>query len=242
MFAFRSRAYGKNNKKVVFLLAGWTMTLWQMWLFSKILEWHGYFCITYVYDWQLLTPNVEWTRENCLQVKSNILQVIEKLKKEGYNTFYIFGTSLGSVLSLMVANSSPDISKVILNLAGADLAEVVWSWDRAVKGFKNDLQRQNVSLPLLKTAWKILSVIDNSDNMQDKKILMYLSRKDEIIPYEQSLKLIDIFKERKYNFKVISIFHFNHLLTFVFNLFHFKVYVDFLSDSYENRQKGYDNA
>ena len=229
MFTFKSKDYGTNNRKVVFLLAGWSMTMWQMWLFSKILAWNGYFCITYAYDLQLLSPNVEETLDNCRKVKKDILQRLRQLQEAGYNSFCVFGTSFGSLLALMIANSSSAVSKIVLNLAGADLAEIVWSWDTVVKGFKSDLQRQNITLPELKSSWKMLNAIYNSTNLQGKKILLYRSQGDELIPYEQGLKLIEYYKERKYHFKVITIRWLNHMLAFFFNLLRFKVYLDFLN-------------
>src|SRR3989344_7312618 len=104
---------GKNNKRVIFLLAGWNNKLWMFWLFSRILALNGYYCITYAYDGEVFSPNTKATIKHFNEIRDEILLRITKLKKNGYKYFSIFGTSLGSMLTLMIADKSPDISKVI---------------------------------------------------------------------------------------------------------------------------------
>lgn len=177
MFRYQTSVSGKKNKKVVFFLAGWTMKQWHMLLFARILALNGYYCITYTYDNAIFSPDVEKTRSNIPLVVNDIKQQIEQLKKEGFDTFTLFGSSLGCMLSLMVADSLPEVEKIILNLTGADLAEAVWTWDRAKPQFKAELRERKVTLPHLKERWKILFPIQNADHLENKKILSMPQRK-----------------------------------------------------------------
>lgn len=65
---------------------------------------------------------------------------------------------------------------------------------------------------------------------QNKKILVFLSKNDELIPYYLGEKLIQEFKKRKYDYKVIVNTHLKHLLTGTFNLLNTKEYLTFLKE------------
>src|SRR5438067_9130228 len=116
MLSFNKTVYGKKNKKVVFLLTGWGNNARSYWLFAKILELQGYRCVTYAYDSNILSPNITGTIDNFMKVKEDILRQIKILKKNGGTDFIVFGTSLGTVLSFLLAKEAPEVTKMIINL------------------------------------------------------------------------------------------------------------------------------
>jgi len=219
---------GRDNKKVIFLLAGWCNKLWMYWIFSKIIAMNGFYCITYAYDVDVLSPDTKKTLKHFSDLRDSILKKISKLKKEGYKEFSIFGTSLGSVISLMVANNSPEISKVILNAVGADLAETVWSWDKIIPSFKDRLLKQGLTLSKLKKEWRKIAPINNIHNLKNKNILVYLSKKDEVIPFGLGKKLVREFDKKNYNYTLVVNNKLRHLNTCAYNLFKVNVYLNFL--------------
>lgn len=220
---------GKHNKKVIFLLAGWQNKLWMFGLFSNILAGNGYYCIAYAYDIDIVAPDTKKTNENVLEIRNNILDRISQLKKEGHSDFSIFGTSLGSLISILVANKSSDISKVILNTTGIDIAETIWSWDKVKIYFKKALIKQNFTLEKLIDVWKPITPFNNIDNLHGKKILVYLAKKDEMIPYSLGQRLVEQLQSNKYDVKVITNNYFGHTLTGTWNLLNAKVYLKFLN-------------
>lgn len=230
MLHFYSRTYGGKSNKVIFFLVGWKGTIREYSLISRLLQFSGYRCITYAYDADMLSPNIEGTLHNFTELKGVVLGQIETLKEEGVKTFYIFGNSLGAVLAPMIANSSKDISKVVLNLIGADLAESVWSWDniKRVAYFKKELIKNNITLEKLKADWGSLATIHNVSNFQGKEILAYISEQDELIPFALATRVADTLRSR-YGAKVIINRHMNHGLSLMFNLINFRIYLDFLS-------------
>ena len=230
MFRIYIKEYGKSNKKVLFFLTAWTSTIAQHWVISKLLQFNGYHVITYSYDNSILSPNVQDTVKNCFVVKNQILKQIESLKNQGINTFYILGESMGALLGLMIANSSKDISKIVLNTVGGDLAETVWSWDKAKPWFKNDIIKQGIKLQELKKIWKDISPINNIDNLQVKKILMYISKKDNIIQYEsQALTLFNALEQRNYKVKLVTNNYLHHVFTVAYNLLRPRLYLTFIN-------------
>lgn len=231
MSGYQISETGRKNKKVIFLLTGWGTKMWMFTPFAQILAFNGYYCITYTYDKEILSPQTADTVNKIKSVSKSILDKIEELKANGFRDFYIFGTSLGSTIALMVANKSKDISKVVLNTTGSDIAETVWGWDRFNSSFKNSLISQGFTLSKLKNEWKDISPENNINNLKNKSLLIYLSRKDEVIPYKLGKKLADQFKERNYQYTLVINNNFNHIFTGFYNLVNISVYLSFLKGS-----------
>jgi len=225
---FQVKEFGKNNKKVIFLLAGWKNRLWQFWWFSKILANHGFYCLTVTYDDEILSPDVTVTVSGLEEVANSILLKIRELEAEGYHDFSVFGTSLGCVLALMVANQSGAVSKVILNNTGGSVAEIVWSWDQVNQGFKKALVQQGFDLSKLEATWEKIAPENNLDNLKSSKLLVYLAKKDEIIPYYLGEKLLAKLKEQNISYKLVINNTLNHSWTGAANLFNSRIYLDFL--------------
>jgi|SRR3989344_4001184 len=221
---------GKNNKRVIFLLSGWYNKLWMFWLFSKILSLNGYYCITYAYDGDVFSPNTKATTKYFNEIKDEILLKITELKKSGYKDFSIFGTSLGTMLALMIANKSPDISRVVLNTTGIDVSEAVWGWDKVNVSFKKELLQQKLTLKQLKELWSEITPASNINNLKNKKILVYLSIKDEVIPFNLGKHLVSEFEDRHYDYTLITNNKLKHLYTGAYNLINARRYLSFLKN------------
>lgn len=230
MKKYQINEMGKHNKKVVFLFAGWHSKLWMYWLFSKILSSNGYYCITYAYDNDVFSPDTQKTTKHLNEIKDDVLSKIKKLKNEGRNEFYIFGTSLGSMIALMVADKSPDISKIILNTIGIDISETVWGWNNIYPEFKKKLIKQNLTLEKLKKVWSPITPANNINNLKNKKILIYLSKKDEVIPYDLGKSLVIEFEKKNYNYNLVINKNLKHTYTGIFNLINARHYLMFLKN------------
>ncbi|MDE2591031.1 MAG: prolyl oligopeptidase family serine peptidase [Patescibacteria group bacterium] len=229
MAIVHSFSFGKQNKRVIFLLAGWQNKLWMFRVFAALLALNGFYCITYAYDDDVFSSDTEKTVRNILHVRDGILSKIVLLRKEGYSDFSIFGTSLGSVIALLVANVSPDISKIILNTTGYDFAETVWSWNSGNQYFKKELQSKHFTLEKLQVVWAPINPGQNIDAIHGGKFLVYLSKKDEIIPYRFGVQLVDRLKENGNECTIITNKTLGHILAGIYNLCHFPVYLRFLN-------------
>lgn len=225
MAIFMTKEYGEKNKKVIFLLAGWHMRHWSLWPAAKLLEINGYYCICCAYDNGVFSPNVSKTVKSLLSIKNDILEWISNLKKNGYNEF---GGSLGSLIAVLVANESEDISKLILNTAGSDPAENMWVSDITKGKFKAEIIKQGYTLEKLQKAWKPISPIHNLDKLKNKKILVYLSKRDRVIPFPVGMKLIQAFEKKQYKYQLIVNPRLGHMYTSLYNSVRANVYLDFL--------------
>lgn len=231
MFSFRKKIIGKNNKKIIFLICGWPGKIWHYFLTAKILERKGFQSIIYEYDEDILTSSIENTIKNTNVIKNDVLKEIINLKKYGFKDFSIFGTSYGSIISFIIANKEKSFSNLIINLTGADLAETVWTWDKGRDGLvKKGIKKQNISLIKLKQKWDELSPINNINNLKKFKVLFYLAKKDDVIPFRMQNRLLTELLKITPNIKVVINNKHNHLISALINLLRYKIYLNFLLD------------
>ncbi len=227
---FRTAVYGTQHSKVVFMLTGWGNTIWMYRGFAAMLVAGGYRVIVYEYDAGVLSPDADKTVRCLTAIRDDVLKQISSLKSEGCRDFAVFGVSLGSVIALMAADHSPDISRVILNTTGSDVAETVWGWDSFQPAFKRELAKLHRTLEHLKQLWKPIAPSNNIGNLQGKKILVYLARHDEIIPYPLGAALVKQLQQRGYDCTVRINPILGHILTATVNLVNSRVYLTFLRE------------
>ncbi|SRR6266568_1953248 len=229
MKVFETKEFGKQNKKVVFLLAGWGMGLWSLLLPAKILERNGFYCICYTYENEVFSTNIPKTIHNIKRIKNDILKTISQLKKKGYTNFSVVSVSLGGVINMLVANESNDVKKIIFNTGGADIALNVWTSSFTRGKFKKEIINQGYTLESLREAWQSINPLDNMENLNDKKILIYLAKKDKAIPYSNGMRVVQELQKKKHNnYRLIINTNFGHLLTGIYNSLNAKVYLEFL--------------
>lgn len=229
MKKYRFKIYPNSGHHAVFLFCGWRTSIRHNLPISKMLQLHGFSCITYDFADDFFTPNVQWTIKNFLEIKQNLLHQVKQLRQQGCEQFSTFGISLGTIPAFMLTNSSPWVKKIIANLTGADVAEIVWSWDKYYPEFKQKLIQQHLTLPKLKKYCRSVSPINNIDKLKSKQILVYLSESDEVIPYTQGLKLVKSLQRHRYDVQLISTKYFKHTLSGVYHVINYRRITKFLT-------------
>jgi hypothetical protein len=201
---FYKEIYGANNKNVVILTAPWHVTPDQLRPIARNLAERGFYTAVYTYGDDVLSPDVERTVTDLTEIRDHICGDIKKLQEQDETRkFAVFGASLGTVVGMMVTNNAPEVSKVVLNTTGADIAESVWSWSLDARdGFKQKLVDKNISKEQLVERWASISPVNNLNNLQGKEVLVYLSALDEDIPFTEGLRLVDTLREHNIRTRV----------------------------------------
>lgn len=225
---YKKQYFNLKNKRIIFFLVGWKSKIWEYYFVVLILLLNRYDCIIYEYGDEILTPNIEKTISSFNLITDDVLRTIDKMKTKKYESFAIFGTSLGTVLSLIVANRTKSINKIILNLTSSSLAKTTWSWDSLNNEFKQNLINNGVTLKSLEKSWRMLAPINNLENIGDRQILIYLAEKDEVIPYAYGLELIQKIKKNKINYELVVNNKNGHLFNGLANLLKYNKYINFL--------------
>ncbi|OGC61217.1 hypothetical protein A2890_03040 [candidate division WWE3 bacterium RIFCSPLOWO2_01_FULL_53_14] len=236
---FEINVRGQENKRVVFLLAGWGIPIWIHWPPAKFLSDHGFCCITYAYDYDVCSADPKETVPFLTSVRDDILHRIRQLKREGHRDFSVFGSSLGSVVALMVANSSPDVSRIVLNTAGADPAEILWTsrWHKLSK-LKERLEKEGMTLGRLRELWAPVDPINNIDHLDGKHLLVCLSKPDHVISYSLGEELVRELKRIGSDCRVTVNEHLGHVETAAYNLLKIDSYLPFLKGEYDQFDNG----
>lgn len=223
MVKFRSKNFGQPSKRVVFLLTGWPTRIWEYFLVTSSLAKNNYFCIAYEYDKEILTEfdNVD---KNIQLVVTNVLHKIKRLKKKGVVEFSLFGTSFGAVIALEIARKSNDIKKVVLNLPTAHITDILTSKSILVRPLMKVINSYKPS-----TKNEQLQPINNLMGLKSKKVLIYLAKKDQIVPYDKAKRLVDEMEKLKINHQVILNKYLTHYLAASKNHLVSSQYLQFLN-------------
>jgi len=228
VFSIKSKIYGEKNKQTIIVFGGWGIKEWQLFPLGHLLNSYDFKAIILTWDSNILTPDPKLTLKRFQELERYTLELIAKLPKKERSHLSLFGISQGTFPTLMVANNLPSIDRIILNLSGANFADIIWSWDKVIPNFKNKILEKNLDLPKLKKIWKLLSPIYNLGDIHTSKILMFLSQKDELIPFSEQELLLEAIKKNGLDVEAIVNTRHNHFKSGLINLLRFWIYINFL--------------
>lgn len=230
MNSFTKKTYGEKNSKIIIVFSSWPIKSWYLWFLGKLLAANNFKVIVYSLNRHIFQPNPVVIAKQYALIKEDAINSIKSLPKHQQNKISVMGISFGSQLAFMLANDLHSVAKIIANLSGADMAEIVWSWNNnALNGFKNKLRRKGWTLQKLQKTWFDLSPIHNLDRLIRKKILLYGAEKDELIPYFQTQELIHALDERNIKYQTIVNIRHNHVISCLINILKFDTYLRFLN-------------
>jgi pimeloyl-ACP methyl ester carboxylesterase len=229
------RQYGQHHNQVVIFLAGWKTRQWLYWLPAQRLARRGYRCLAYTYDDEVFSPDVERTVKSLQEIKAAVLKQIETLQAVGCDDIALVGFSLGTMLAMMVADESPAVSRVVLNLTGTSPADAVWTWDVINPPFKQALTDQGISLTQLSETWAPLAPSNRLAHLEGKQLLVYLAVRDKVIPHDQGIQLVTEMERLGYKPTVITNAFGGHTIAGIYNLIRIRSYARFLDVSWPRR-------
>ncbi len=227
--AYSSKSFGLVKENVIFFFTAFGHKYWLYYPAIKKLTKAGYYVI--VYD---INPNIVFNGnipELLTHVDiliNDIKKQVESLKKQRAKTFISFGNSAGTILAMRAAIEIADIQKVIINLTYGSLTDNIWSW-RMLQGVKKSFENAGLSKSEVEKLLEPISPLSMAPKLKNKKLLLYLAKRDKIILFEQSQQ----FKEALDEEKIGYIYHqnnvFGHILSGAINLTRSKIYLDFLA-------------
>lgn len=185
-----STYFNQNSKTAYVLIAPWHAGSYVFLLLKRKIQKKGDAYVQYNLIPDILSPDWEATRSYFEIVNQNIRKDLERLHSEGIENFIIVGLSLSCVFATMIANNNPLISGVILVAPGNSLAESMWSGLRTVR-IKNEMKRNGLTVRELKRYWVELAPEKYIEGMHDKKVKIFLSKVDRVIPYRFGKRLVD---------------------------------------------------
>jgi len=209
--------YVKNSKELIVFIPPWHARLKDNNIIQRTLLKQGCSFLEYAFSPKILSVNHRLTLKCFRQIKKEIKQNINQLKKKyKFKKIKILGISLGCVNACMIANDNKNISELSLILPGHCLAESMWQ-GLSTKKLRQQYEEEGVTLPQLKKYWKELAPENNIAKLSAKKIYVHLSQADAVIPYYCG-KILKDKLNKKYKIIYKENKHLGHYLTAV--LFH----------------------
>lgn len=209
----RKIIYNKNARKVLFIPPQWMGKSIFYKRLSNRLE-NSHTIVIYDLPNRLLNENPMEVVKYFNDIKKDIIETANFLEDQDYLDFAIFGTSLSTISALMAANSDKRFKKIVLNLTASDFAKSFWeSEELLVKTIRNKMQSNNINLVMLKKYWKNLAPINNINNLNDRKLLIFLAKNDTVIPFKYGMEFLDKIKKKNIKFNLHIDNFFGHYLS-----------------------------
>lgn len=184
---FRVKEYlVKDSTKTIFIFTamGTKISLYR--LFVSMLNQKGYSCVVYDYPIAvILDSKIDEWEQFFDDTLSDARTRLAALKADGATDFFAYGVSMGTLLANKFTRDNQEISHLILNLTYGNVADNVWTW-RGVKKAKENVIAQGLSQEELREAMTYIDPIANAAKLKGRKIMLYLSRTDRVLIYEQT--------------------------------------------------------
>lgn len=192
-------SHKKDSKELFILLPSWGGRLYYNFFPRHLLMKNGFSVLEYEFSEAILSTNWRSTLDYFNFIRKSVVEKAEKLKKEyGFQKIKIIGISLGCVNACMCANDNLSIDEIFLITPGHCLAESVWQGISTQK-IKQEYEAQKISLKELKNHWHALAPENNLNSLKSKKVSIFLSKADKVIPYYCGKKLLEKVKSTKYD-------------------------------------------
>ncbi len=228
MFSIHTRIYGEKNNNIVLVFAGWEIKKSYLFLLGQLLASYNFKAVIFTWDKELLTPDTALTLSRLNEIKEKVLLTVSQFPPKEQKHIAVFGLSEAGVMALMIAASLPSVNKLILNLSGGDISEIIWHKSRKKKELRAQLAKKHLTLPKLKAVWEPISPISTSDQLKAKHLLIYLAAKDEVIPFSEQEKLLYHLRKSDHEIEAIVNTRHNHEVSGIVNLLRFPIYIRFL--------------
>ena len=147
----------------------------------------------------ILSTNWKYTLNNFIQISDVVSDEIDILRRKYlFKRIVVVGLSIGCINACMISNNNRSVNEVKLIVPGHCLAESMWN-SMDTKKVRRAYENQGISLEKLKKYWSKIAPQNNINNMKSKKISVFLSKHDKVIPFYSGMKLLDALKSSKYD-------------------------------------------
>jgi len=206
----------KDSKTLYVNILGWNIHFRDSFSARKNINKKGFSCVTYQFPCGMLSPDIDLTKKNFIQVKKIILNDMKRyVLKYGFEKIIVSGTSLGGILAFLVSNGNRLVDELVLINPGYDLAESLWTSILTNK-LRKKYENQGVTLKKLNLLWRDITPYKNLDKLKGKNIFIFTSKADKAISFSQADKLIKELKKRGYKVNCNINRFLGHYLTIFF--------------------------
>jgi esterase/lipase len=183
---FRVKENLIESNKVVFIFTafGTKMDIYRP--FIKALQKRGYSSIIYDYPVSIVQDAQlsEWHRFYDV-VLADVRARLKKLHESGYEHFSAHGSSMGTLLASLMGRKCPEVTHTVLNLPYGDLAHSIYTVKPA-RVAKERLVKQGITQQMFSEAFEYIDPLKTAHEFKNKKVLLFISKKDDVLDYEDT--------------------------------------------------------
>jgi len=193
---FKKFYHFNNSKVLVVHVPAWFESFSKQNLLIWNLKKKNVSFLGYQFPGGLLSDDPFLVRDNLLFISSVILSDLRELKeKYGFEKIIFMGVSLGGVIASLVCENNNDIDELVFVVPGYSFATSLWK-GILTKKLKKKFKENGISLAQLKNIWSKIEPYKHCNNFKAKKIFVYASKSDIIIPFEEAKKITDLFQKK----------------------------------------------
>ena len=202
---YSSKIYpAKDSYKVIFFFAGFGTKVWLYRLIYKRLNTLGYTVVAYQFPARVMLKSDGYFLDNVRgAILKDMRRLIDDFKSQDYNAFSLFGVSMGSVYSIAFAKELPEISKLVLVTMYGSAGQFIWEYHR-LKRMKKTYTDKNISMRELEVMYPKIEPLIDTERLNNKDILLFVSREDNVIFYKNTKRFILKAKRIGVNLNVIE--------------------------------------
>ncbi len=224
MNLYSVKVEGRKNKKTIFILAERAnfFDAFLLWFLGKIFSSHGYKTFVYSFSPEFISTEMNITRKNFQQLKNELNEEIESLKKREQRNITFFTIGKTSTFTPLIYGKRKQIRNIIMLNPVVNLAEIIWRNQKK----KNELKEKKITLKKLKQEWKIFSLFYNTNRFKSQNILLLVSEKNQSVPFLDIKEFIDQLEAKQINFEMIVDTRHNYLASTLIHLFSYRTYLN----------------
>lgn len=207
----RSFVYGKTGRRTIYYFTGYNTTVKQFRTHIRLLQLCRFRVVAFDYQPKVLDGG---NPELMVQAVEHTLTIV-KSDAEDNPVAGSYGISLGTVFAyntLRVAS----VNKLLLSAGGASMLSAVWDVDY-VGLVRRNFEKNGYERAVVKRVWDAVDIQENSPLVDGAHVLAMISRADQTIPYDMTVRLLDTWGTA--DVRVLA-GRFRHGVTIVLNTLH----------------------
>lgn len=230
---YKVKQYGNPKAKTVFFFCPFGIPSWSLNLPGLPIRYllrDGYFVVSYSYETAVATRSPQVTIDNIQAIQADVEKKINTL--DDNVEVSCFGISMGTVLAANIAAANTRIKKVVLNLSYGDISEHIINLPptRTIsrKRLKAYIEAAGDEKTLARE-FQPYSPLSLVSELKNKKILLYLSRRDQILQLTHTVKLRNALEAAGVQLQYFENVRGGHSIAIIYNCLRAKRYRDFLN-------------
>ena len=232
--SYRAKVYGKPSNKVVFFFCPFGVRRWQFLMpflpINRMLK-ANYQVVCYDFNIFQVTKNPYQSIQAIDQVYDDVFSRVKNYTTKNVTNISCFGISYGTLFATYCAANIEAIQSVVLNLPYGDIVDHIKTYPGMIflpKFRTKSFMKSGGGEESLRKLLKDYTPTFYAEKLSKKRVLIYLSTKDNVLQYAISVKLKNALEKYNTNLTYVESKKYKHYASAAINNFKSDIYIKFL--------------